>query len=550
MKKLAGLLGFALVVTFMSPVQSFAAAPKAGATCTKLGLTSIAANKKFTCIKSGKKLVWDKGVLIVQATPTSAQVFYVPKDKTEVYKVSDSEGCAVAFDGSGKEVTFATLWASIDGKWLQVKTQENGWEKTCNDPRLPDNKYFAFAKAAVDIGTKLRWKFVGPVNIFERDAQGIGYSQPFIFTAPPKPLKPNEPIVPNPVEGGYGITWQNITQRVADISAASWTDAQATINRNKGLTTALAGYKSYISPGALATDPKIGEIEILLNRTFSLFARIPAPKNVIFVATTQEERLATKTQIDRLYPDSDWIKIKLDDIYGINTDQPAGSVFTQTSCKGSDAARSVSTYPDGMKATALIISVCPDLGNSEKHITSVFGMSHEYIHSIQVAVLVNVLDREKYEPCWLREGAAEWGQAAVANNFDEYLSNQHLRPYLLTSNGLQYEQTAAKTWTTEEVDSYLKLADKPSTCGTTNQYALAYSLGAAATEALVSIGGSESFFALQLRLANGQTSNQAFQAVYGKPWDEIRPILAEVVARKITLAWTPQALTYQTRPAR
>jgi len=472
----------------------------------------------------------------------------VPKDKTEVYKVSDSEGCAVAYDGSGKEVTFATLWASIDGQWLQVKTQETGWEKTCNDPRLPDNKYFAFAKAAVDIGTKLRWKFVGPVNIFERDAQGIGYSQPFIFTAPPKPLKPNEPIVPNPVEGGYGITWQNITQRVADISAAAWTDAQATINRNKGLTTALAGYKSYLSPGALATDPEIGEAEIYLKRTFSLFARIPAPKNVIFVATTQEERLATKTQIDRLYPDSDWIKSKLDDIYGINTDQPAGSVFTQTQCNGNDGGRSVSTYPDGRIATALLISVCPDIGNSPTHINGVHGMAHEYLHSIQVAVLVNVLDRLKYEPCWLREGAAEWTQAVVSNNFDQYLSNQHLHPRLGTSNGLQSQQTDARTWTTEEVVSYLNLANEPSSCGTTNQFALAWSLGEAATETLVSIGGSESFFSLQILMANGQTINQAFKTVYGITWDEAAPILAEVVAKKITLGWTNEAYTYQTRP--
>ena len=356
-------------------------------------------------------------------------------------------------------------------------------------------------------------------------------------------------FVPHTVEGNYGITWENVTSKFNDISAAAWTDAQATIIRNKGLKSALAGYKSYLSPGALTTDPEIGEADIYLKRLFSLFARIPAPKNVIFVATTQEERLATKSKIDQLYPDSNWIKLKLDDIYGINTDQPAGSVFTQTQCDGNDGARSVSTYPDGTKATALLISVCPEIGNSKTHINGVHGMAHEYVHSIQVAVLVNVLYREKYEPCWLREGAAEWGQVAVANNFDQYLLNQHLHPYLLTSNGLQYEQTTARTWTTEEVDSYLKLANKPSACGTTNQYALAGSLGEAATETLVRIGGSESFFALQLLLAKGQTSNQAFKSIYGKSWDEIRPILAEVVARKITLSWTPRELTYQTRPA-
>jgi hypothetical protein len=45
------------------------AAVKAGAKCTKAGATATAAGKKFTCIKSGKKLVWNKGVAIVKPTP-------------------------------------------------------------------------------------------------------------------------------------------------------------------------------------------------------------------------------------------------------------------------------------------------------------------------------------------------------------------------------------------------------------------------------------------------------------------------------------------------
>ena len=60
MKRLAILIVAALVL-----VQSPAvAAPKvaAGATCTKVGATQVVGGKKFTCIKSGKKTVWDKGV--------------------------------------------------------------------------------------------------------------------------------------------------------------------------------------------------------------------------------------------------------------------------------------------------------------------------------------------------------------------------------------------------------------------------------------------------------------------------------------------------------
>jgi hypothetical protein len=49
--------------------QANAATAKAGTTCPKLKATSIVKDRKFTCIKSGKKLVWDKGVT-VKATVT------------------------------------------------------------------------------------------------------------------------------------------------------------------------------------------------------------------------------------------------------------------------------------------------------------------------------------------------------------------------------------------------------------------------------------------------------------------------------------------------
>lgn len=44
--------------------QVSAATAKAGATCSKLKATSVVKGKKFTCIKSGKKLVWDKGIIV------------------------------------------------------------------------------------------------------------------------------------------------------------------------------------------------------------------------------------------------------------------------------------------------------------------------------------------------------------------------------------------------------------------------------------------------------------------------------------------------------
>lgn len=49
---------------FSSLSYSYAAAPKAGAVCSKVGKKQVAVGKTFTCVKKGKKLVWSKGVKV------------------------------------------------------------------------------------------------------------------------------------------------------------------------------------------------------------------------------------------------------------------------------------------------------------------------------------------------------------------------------------------------------------------------------------------------------------------------------------------------------
>ena len=62
-----------LVMTlfFSTFTGAIAKTPKSGESCTKLGIAKDYKGKKYTCIKSGKKLVWNRGVAIKTATPTS-----------------------------------------------------------------------------------------------------------------------------------------------------------------------------------------------------------------------------------------------------------------------------------------------------------------------------------------------------------------------------------------------------------------------------------------------------------------------------------------------
>ena len=65
-KRLAIVASVLSAVLLTSPLQ--AATPKAGSKCVKVGATSTLAGKKYTCVKSGKKLVWNKGISVKPVT--------------------------------------------------------------------------------------------------------------------------------------------------------------------------------------------------------------------------------------------------------------------------------------------------------------------------------------------------------------------------------------------------------------------------------------------------------------------------------------------------
>ena len=61
------------LLLFAPLLPAYAATPpKAGAICSKAGITKNYNGKKYTCIKSGKKLVWNKGVVIKVVTQAPA----------------------------------------------------------------------------------------------------------------------------------------------------------------------------------------------------------------------------------------------------------------------------------------------------------------------------------------------------------------------------------------------------------------------------------------------------------------------------------------------
>jgi hypothetical protein len=92
------LLAALLVSTLIQPSAS--AAVKPGTKCSKQGQTSTSAGMKYTCVKSGKNLVWNKGVAVKKPTPvatptpkpTTSDPFAVYGKDAERFKAVDEYG--------------------------------------------------------------------------------------------------------------------------------------------------------------------------------------------------------------------------------------------------------------------------------------------------------------------------------------------------------------------------------------------------------------------------------------------------------------------------
>ena len=129
------------------------AATKAGAACTKFGSKSISGGKSYTCVKSGKKLVWDKGVLVPVAKPatnsTAQSSSQVTHSESMQFKPWDTQATA-------KEVNDA---AQLEFRtWAAEQTKLNSNHRVLIQPGLLGSRVKNFQEAD-KIGSRIFAQF-------------------------------------------------------------------------------------------------------------------------------------------------------------------------------------------------------------------------------------------------------------------------------------------------------------------------------------------------------------------------------------------------------
>jgi hypothetical protein len=98
-----------------------AAAPKAGSACPKLNQKTIYAGYTYTCIKSGKKLIWDKGVRVLAPVANPSPTPQVTPSPTPTVAPSPlSTPTPTSSADSGMQNASPDIWA-VDNTLAQIE---------------------------------------------------------------------------------------------------------------------------------------------------------------------------------------------------------------------------------------------------------------------------------------------------------------------------------------------------------------------------------------------------------------------------------------------
>lgn len=129
-----------LLAISLIPAYS-AAPPKAGSVCSKQGATQIYQSKKFTCIKSGKKLVWDKGVVIKTPTTTLTPTPTASPSINSIREDLLGKGC----QNEGEEKTTFNIFVCFRTEdrgliWLKKGSEPTNVKPSISPSTIPDQR--------------------------------------------------------------------------------------------------------------------------------------------------------------------------------------------------------------------------------------------------------------------------------------------------------------------------------------------------------------------------------------------------------------------------
>ena len=339
-----------------------------------------------------------------------------------------------------------------------------------------------------------------------------------------------------PVAQTGTITFANAVANVSAIPEAAWQRTQDVIASNKAVTIPTT---IHIGPNTNASKVAITTGLDRLNKLFSGFRHVSSYAGIVYNAQDQQwaqtdsAAYFKQQKIGGSAPRPENIKQLVQagcEIQGSKVVNCSGGMswdFRDANNPAGGAYYSVETG----QANGQPLNFWTDENKNKGPMAQVV---HEATHNYQVAQFFNTpLGKgqnissdifHSFAPWWFGEGQANAiGIASFLDSLDAYrevrLENVTRRPGSRTTLPAFTADSLKKLLTSKQVAS----PENPN-------YALGYSVGYAAVEVLVAVGGPQATLALATLGGQGKDWNTAFKSVYGIPWDEGATVLSKVLA--------------------
>ena len=494
MRKISLATALVLATSLLLPAHVSAATPVAGAACSKAGLTSSTSTKKFTCIKSGKKLVWDKGTTIVK--PAVAQSPKPTPTPTVTPPVSTPP------EVGSPCIEIGAFFDTPNTRYVcNQESGKNVWRVWSPNPTPTQSS----TPTPTPTPTKAPFKALIPL------------------TLPVAPMGP--------------ITFANAASMASSIPAQAWQNIQKEIAAHAPVTVPIT---IDIGPNTKTTAeqmiPSINREYQLLNG----FAVPPTYHGVVFSAFDEKwgEEQAVKVARDLGWTPSNAVPV--DGILFNVRNQCGFNNGVAEDCYGGNALGGL-LAKDGFSTYGVQSGGGFDAWTIQNQYAGpMTQVTHELTHNMQFAQFTGVAMKpgeftrsdqfHHSSPCWFHEGQANAiGIPVFQPTLNDYLNARDGNIQRAINPGTTVSLT---DFSAAGITAFL-VGQDPLTCSNPSKnqdYQLGYSVGYAATEALIAIGGAQATIALIAKGAEGNTWDQAFQAVYGISWAEGVNYLGQILA--------------------
>lgn len=339
-----------------------------------------------------------------------------------------------------------------------------------------------------------------------------------------------------PVAQSGAITFANAESKFDLIPEVAWQRTQDVIAANKAVNIPTV---IHIGPNTKASKSAITTGLNRLDKLFAGFKHVPSYTGIVYNA--QDEKWA-QTDAARYF--------KAKKFKGSNARAENIRQLVQAGCEiqGSKAVNCGGgmswDFSDAKNpAGGAYYGVQSDLVNGApvnywtdegKNVGPMSQVNHEATHNYQTTQFFNTpLGKNQhtsgdlmhtFAPWWFAEGHANAiGIPTFIESLDDY---RRVRLGNVTRGA--GSRTKLPSFTADGLQTLLT-SNQVASPENTN-YPLAYTIGYAAVEVLVAVGGPQSTLALYTLGAQGKNWNTAFKSVYGISWDEGASVIAKVVA--------------------